>query len=158
MNMNKLNSKQNEWFLKYYKNKMDEECEQAWIKEYGYPEDYDYTKDHPDEYWHRCAFFITGWNNSKSQIIKNNEKKKKFNEVKKIDINFTTNGEHVWKQQGMTGSEHDECVLCRAITEGIGITKEQSIKSGAYEPCKYEVYVRQYTEDGPMFYRSTLRR
>jgi hypothetical protein len=47
---------------------------------------------------------------------------------------------HVWKQIGMTGSDHDQCVLCDARSEGLG----READAASLVPCKYHVVLREY--------------
>ena len=49
-------------------------------------------------------------------------------------------GDHVWKQIGMTGSEHNECVLCRAKGGGLGQTADES----AALPCTWTISRRRW--------------
>ena len=47
---------------------------------------------------------------------------------------------HVWRQNGMTGSEHQSCVLCGAKTEGLG----READPAALVPCVYRIHFRKY--------------
>ena len=52
---------------------------------------------------------------------------------------------HVWRQVGMTGSEHDECVACGANTSGLGVEASES----ASKPCEWRLMLRAFGEGPP---------
>ena len=59
---------------------------------------------------------------------------------------------HVWRQIGMTGSDHDECSLCGAKGSGLG----QDSDEAAMRPCTRQLQLRRFG-DGPVHVRNVLR-
>ncbi len=45
---------------------------------------------------------------------------------------------HLWRQVGMTGSDHDECVMCGAKGGGIGGPADAKAEA----PCERQIEVR----------------
>lgn len=51
-----------------------------------------------------------------------------------------TDGMHLWRQIGMTGSEHDECVLCGAVSAGLGVKADDKSRV----PCERKIQLRRF--------------
>jgi hypothetical protein len=58
-----------------------------------------------------------------------------------VDRVVALTNRHVWRQIGMTGSDHDRCVLCGANTGGLGIEADPR----SLVPCVYRIHFRRYS-------------
>jgi hypothetical protein len=64
-----------------------------------------------------------------------------------VDRLVAKTNRHVWRQNGMTGSEHQSCVLCGAKTEGLGREADPESKA----PCVYRIRFRRYSSGAQAF-------